>query len=241
MNSFLEKLRTHYKLDLDSPYSITINGKEHIFQCLIRGYGAINGIIIDEDYSKVEPVIEEIKKRGFGYSCFKIDDPTNMDGFEEVLDDWGKLDAGFIINGIEYPGNHIHPLAPSILDIIAYERKDGTWDVYIFEPAETIPELESKRVDEKYIFIKSINRPEELNVVVSEIESKYKKQIDDNTVCPFYSEENTRRTIDKIFSFLKANDCDHMFVRSTKKDTWILSIRKKDFPLAEKVIKSNID
>ncbi len=96
MSTAIKQLSTKYKLNFESPFSIQINGKEHIFQYLLKGYGAKLGMVLDEDWKKIEPVANELIELGFGFSCIDIDllkiyDDTN-DSFQEVLDDWGKID-----------------------------------------------------------------------------------------------------------------------------------------------------
>ena len=92
MKSTIEQLRTKYNLDIVAPFFLHIEEKEYVFQCLIRGYGAEKGMIIDKDMKKIEAVDDEIMRLGFGYSCFDIED-NDIDCFQEILDDWGKSNS----------------------------------------------------------------------------------------------------------------------------------------------------
>ena len=87
----LSKLIEKYNIEVQSPFTLIVKNKKHTFQCLIKGYGAPNGMIVDEDYSKIEPISNYLINLGYGYSCFEILCPSNIEGFQEVLDDWGKI------------------------------------------------------------------------------------------------------------------------------------------------------
>ena len=90
MSSILSELSETFGLDIEFPFQIKIRGEAHTYTCLIKGYGAKEGMVIDEDWRKLEPVGEELLNLGYGYSCFVIDHPSTIEGFQEVLDDWGK-------------------------------------------------------------------------------------------------------------------------------------------------------
>ena len=90
MDSIFIQLQKEFKLDIESPFTIQIGDKAHQFQCLIRGYGAENGMVIDEDWSKIETVQKELEDSNYGYSCIELND---TEGFREVLNDWGKFNA----------------------------------------------------------------------------------------------------------------------------------------------------
>ena len=90
--SIFTKLRTSFRLEIDAPFSLRVDGKDYQFQCRIRGYGAQQGMVIDEEWEKIAPVRDELVTMGFGYSCFDIE-KCNVEVFQNVLDDWGKLNA----------------------------------------------------------------------------------------------------------------------------------------------------
>ena len=85
----IDLLRKEYNLDIIAPFKIDIEGTTHQFDCLIKGYGATNGMVIDHDYSKLSPVSDKLVSLNYGFSCFNINDETS--GFNEVLNDWGKI------------------------------------------------------------------------------------------------------------------------------------------------------
>lgn len=56
----------------------------------------------------------------------------------------------------------------------------------------------------------------------------------------FYREIGERRVIQKIVSHLQQKKCNGMWVHSVAKDTWILSIQKKDIAIASEIAKQNV-
>ena len=92
MNTVINKLRETYNLEIVSPFCLEIKGHEVQFECLIKGYGATKGMVVDSKWKKIEPVADSLVELGYGYSCFEIDN-SSIQGFSEVLADWGKVSA----------------------------------------------------------------------------------------------------------------------------------------------------
>ena len=90
MKSNIYELRRHYELDVEAPFTLIVGSDSHRFQCLIKGYGARLGMIIDKDWDKIEPVASKLVELGYGYSCFDIEKSCSGEDFQEILDDWGK-------------------------------------------------------------------------------------------------------------------------------------------------------
>ena len=93
MDNLVEQLKRKGNIDIESPFMINIENVAYPFQCLIRGYGAENGMIIDKDFKKIEPIQAELLKMGYGYSCFDIIKSTSSaDDFINavLIADWGK-------------------------------------------------------------------------------------------------------------------------------------------------------
>ncbi len=93
MKDKIQRLRDTYKLTIESPFSLLIGDKEHQFQCVVRNYGAVNGMIIDKSWDKLECVSLELLNMEYGFSCFDIEEGEDIDHFREVLNDWGSLGA----------------------------------------------------------------------------------------------------------------------------------------------------
>jgi hypothetical protein len=93
VDNLVEQLRKENRFDIESPFNIEIDSVTYRFQCLIRGYGAEKGMVIDEDYKKLEPVQSALIEMGYGFSCFDILKDTSpvKDFINDVLNnDWGK-------------------------------------------------------------------------------------------------------------------------------------------------------
>ena len=87
----LTSLPDRYDLDIVAPFTLDVDGERHQFTCLIRGYGAANGMVADPDWNNFEPVERHLVERGYGYSCFDMTETLDTDSFHEVLTDWGKV------------------------------------------------------------------------------------------------------------------------------------------------------
>ena len=91
MSAQIDILVKMYGLDVAAPFELVVNGKTQNFQCLIRGYGAPSGMVIDKTWSKIFAVMPELSKLGYGYSCFDIEASNDPAGFAAVLKDWGIM------------------------------------------------------------------------------------------------------------------------------------------------------
>ena len=138
----------------------------------------------------------------------------------------------------EYTDIHKHPSDGSFVEIVAYERHDRSWDVFIFEPKGSIPEMESFRTDDNHIFFKNIQSSSELDKAAEEIEKQLGNQYRE---VPYYRESGTRRTLDRIFDHLRKQGAHGMHIRAEGSDEWVILIRRKDLILAEQVVRSNIN
>lgn len=92
MNSVLTDLREKYSLDINSPFRLNVEGQIIKFDYLVKNYGARNGMVVDSDWNKIKLVADLLVEMGYGYSCLEID-ASSVDGFDEVLNDWGKNNA----------------------------------------------------------------------------------------------------------------------------------------------------
>jgi len=79
-----------YRLEAESPFEYVNNGSVYTLQCLIRGYGAKSGMVIDPDWRKLKNLQQALSDDGFGYSCMDIEGSIDIPYFSDVLADWGK-------------------------------------------------------------------------------------------------------------------------------------------------------
>jgi len=142
------------------------------------------------------------------------------------------------MNEDDYTDTHQHPLDPTVVEFVAYKRRDGNgWDVYVFEPPGSCPELEATRTDEHHLFIRRIADIDELDDVVAQVEQRLG---DGYQLTPYYRETGTRRTIDRIYDHLKRHGAHHLWVRGLPNDGWEMWLRKKDAPLAQGIAPANV-
>ena len=137
-----------------------------------------------------------------------------------------------------YTGQHIHPSGPTHVELVAYETIDGAWDVFVFEPRGSCPELEGSRIDDDHIFIETIESADKLDCVASRVVQRLGAPY---AIVPYFREVGTRRTIDKITSHLQKSGATGMHVQSIGEDNWQLAIRRKDFRTAREIIPPNVD
>ena len=142
------------------------------------------------------------------------------------------------MNEADYTGHHAHAQDSAVVEIVAYERKDGSWDVFVFETAGSVPELEDHRTDADHIFIERVLSPDEIDVVARKIDLQLGTGYQP---APFYREKGTRRMIDRLTSHLSRNNAHKYQVRSCGEDEWELHIRRKDFELAKQLMAPNVD
>lgn len=142
------------------------------------------------------------------------------------------------MNWNEYTDKHTHPLDQHAVELVAYERKDGFYDLFAFEPPGGCPELEEQRVDDEHILIaRGLSRnaiDPAANQVDKLLGSKYDRII-------YFREVGGRRVVGRIHSHLVANGAQHVSVRSTGNNEWEIVIRRKDADLARQVVPTNTD
>jgi hypothetical protein len=140
----------------------------------------------------------------------------------------------------QYTEWHTHPLS-SLFEMVAYERLDGSWDVFVYAPVASVPELEATRVDEVhslagYVPADALS-PEEIQRIADDIEERFGENY---RLVLFYEEMAERRIIQRILEHLKRRGAHGMHVGSDGHNKWQLHIRKKDLPIASEVIASNV-
>ncbi len=92
MKSLLSALIEQQDIDIESPFICNVSGKVASFKCLIRGFGAPNGMLIDIDSAKFQEHGESLIALGYGFSSFDIE--NDFSSVQEFIDgvligDWG--------------------------------------------------------------------------------------------------------------------------------------------------------
>jgi hypothetical protein len=92
MKSLLTALIDRQDIDIESPFSCQVNGKVETFKCLIRGFGASNGMLIDADGARLVEIGESLAALGYSFSSFDIE--NDFSSVQEFVDDVLRGDWG---------------------------------------------------------------------------------------------------------------------------------------------------
>jgi len=83
-------------LRVETPYSVRLpDGSSIEVEVHLHGYGARNGMLVLSDYAVIEEKKDAILAAGFGCSCYgpiPESEVTSLDGFDEILSDWTKIE-----------------------------------------------------------------------------------------------------------------------------------------------------
>lgn len=72
-----------------------------------------------------------------------------------------------------YTQRHCRPTRPTRVEFIAYERRAGGWDVFVFEPVGVCPpEWERVRVDPQHLHVATMDSPLGFEEVVGALEAR---------------------------------------------------------------------
>ncbi|WP_309712572.1 hypothetical protein [Armatimonas sp.] len=134
------------------------------------------------------------------------------------------------MNEDDYTGSHSHPICQHLVELVAYERHDGSYDVFVFEPVGFCPELEADRVDEHHIFIERIPSLSDFEEVVLRINRQLGPRYEHVV---FYYESGSRRIIGQLYTQFQAHNIRDMRIEPTGSRDWGLLLRRKDFALAQ--------
>ena len=75
------------------------------------------------------------------------------------------------MQGFSHTGRAAYPSNRRWLELVAYERTDGAWDAFAFEPPGILPpDWESARVDERHVFLGTVAMPGELDEIADKLE-----------------------------------------------------------------------
>lgn len=108
---------------------------------------------------------------------------------------------------------------------------DRRWEVQNDAPAGIDPQKAMDNIPPQYS-----NRPVHW---IKYDDTDIDALLDEYRRIDFYRETGGRRIIQRIVTHLRKHNCSGMLVHSEAKDTWLLSIRKKDIPLASEIAEPN--
>lgn len=75
------------------------------------------------------------------------------------------------MKGFSHTGRAAYPSRRRCLELVAYQRPDGAWDAFAFEPKGVLPaDWESSRTDERHVFLGTLKTSDELDQVADRLE-----------------------------------------------------------------------
>ena len=75
-------------IEVVAPAHLELSGVEACFTALLPQFGGAAGMIVDANWSAIEPHASALIAAGYGYSCAKAGDPTDADLPIAMLADW---------------------------------------------------------------------------------------------------------------------------------------------------------
>lgn len=76
-------------IEVVAPANLKVSGVEARFTALLPQFGGEAGMIVDANWSAIEPHASALTAAGYGFSCVGAGDATNPDSAIEMLADWG--------------------------------------------------------------------------------------------------------------------------------------------------------
>lgn len=128
---------------------------------------------------------------------------------------------------------HFHPDVRAEIEFVAYLRANGTYDLYIYEPLGSVPELDAKRHDDHHIFIACVPDSDAACQAAEEIAASLGESY--QRVELLY-EQGSRKSIGRVYDELKRQGATHLFVsRVGSSSDWVLYGRRKDQVAAREI------
>ncbi len=132
--------------------------------------------------------------------------------------------------------DHFHPAASVDVEIVAYHRRAGGYNVYVQEPVGSPPpEFEAARVDDDRVFVTTIDIGD-TSANLDDVANGIQNRLGPDYECAvYYRETGSRRVIGKIDSYLSSRGARHMSVHSDGHENWELvkerlSHRRRNHP-----------
>jgi hypothetical protein len=79
-------------IEVIAPARVCLAGNEAQFTALLPQFGAESGMIVDAEWSAIEPHCAALIEAGYGYSCVTLDHAAGAENVVEILSDWGWTD-----------------------------------------------------------------------------------------------------------------------------------------------------
>lgn len=90
-----QKAASRFGLSVETPFVVELESGGHVeAEVLVRGYGAPRGTLVVSDYSCIAHARKEIMAAGFTISSYSQpleEEIDSLEGFEEMLSDWGAI------------------------------------------------------------------------------------------------------------------------------------------------------
>lgn len=132
-----------------------------------------------------------------------------------------------------YTGRSAYPNSESVVELVAYERKSGGWDAFIFEPTGVLPkEWEQARVDSQHVKVADLESSEQMDALAAEVAgllgAEYEK------IVAFRDEVSGRRVeVDRRLHFLHKKGVTGYSIRRDKLGHWYVWMRRRDLRFLE--------
>jgi len=127
-----------------------------------------------------------------------------------------------------YTPRHAAPTGPTAVAYIAYERRAGGWDVFVFEPPGVCPSAwESNRVDSTHILAASIEQVTDLDAVARALDARLGPEFER---CPAFHmpDAAAKRGLGPRLQKLHRAGCTGYEVRHDPDGGETLWVRRKD-------------
>ena len=81
-------------IEIVTPFNLDLSGVQMFFTALLPQFGAQAGMVVDADWTVIEPHQTSLLAAGYGFSCVGPGDPArDLTSVREMLSDWGWTGA----------------------------------------------------------------------------------------------------------------------------------------------------
>jgi hypothetical protein len=77
-----------------APFSINLNGNAGAFTAMLPQFGGAAGMVVDPEWSAIEPFEVALIEAGYGFSCVALDEDCADASAKEMLSDWSWNGTG---------------------------------------------------------------------------------------------------------------------------------------------------